>query len=95
MGSQIIDVCAQLGSGDKKGDLLEFGITSSRVLENMKQAGVAKSVIFPVTWTRYTDQANKEIHEAVRKYPDRFIGFARVDPTEAEAEPRCPTRPRR
>jgi predicted TIM-barrel fold metal-dependent hydrolase len=86
MGSQIIDACAQLGSGDKKGDLLEFGITSSRVVENMEQAGVAKSVIFPVTWSRYTDQANREIHEAVRKYPDRFIGFARVNPAEVGAE---------
>ncbi len=87
MELQVIDVCAQLGSGDKKGDLLEYGITATRVLENMDQAGVSKSVIFPITWNKYTEQANKEIHEAVQKFPDRFIGFARVNPIEAGAEP--------
>jgi len=86
MNTKIIDVCAQLGSGDKKGDILESGITVQKILEHMDYAKVSKSVIYPVTWKNYKGKANLEICEAVEKYPDRFIGFARVNPNSKDAE---------
>jgi predicted TIM-barrel fold metal-dependent hydrolase len=85
MAGQIIDACAQMGSGDKTGDLLEYDIKPERVLQNMDQAGISKSVVFPITWNRYTAAANREIAEAVKTHPDRLVGFARVNPTASDA----------
>jgi predicted TIM-barrel fold metal-dependent hydrolase len=84
MTHKVWDACAQMGSGDRKGDVLEYGITAERIIENMDAAGVSRSVIFPVTWNTYGEKANREIAEAVKKYPHRFIGLARSNPTEKE-----------
>lgn len=86
MNTEIIDVCTQLGSGDKKGDILEYGITVQKILDNMDYANVLKSIIYPITWDDYKSKANLEIYEATLKYPDRFIGFARVNPNSKDAE---------
>jgi predicted TIM-barrel fold metal-dependent hydrolase len=85
MAPQTIDACAQMGSGDKKGDLLEYAITAERILQNMEQAGISRSVVFPITWSRYGEKANREISEAVKKHPQRLLGFARVNPTAPDA----------
>ena len=81
----IIDACAQIGSGDRAGDVLESGITVAQVLANMDAAHVEQSVLYATTWSNYTN-ANAEVHEAVASQPNRFIGFARVNPTAADAE---------
>jgi predicted TIM-barrel fold metal-dependent hydrolase len=85
MAQHIVDACAQLGSGDRPGDVLESGVTVQHVLTNMKAAKVGRSVLYSTTWTNYR-MANAEIGQAVRDYPDSFIGFARVNPTTADAE---------
>ena len=36
MNIEIIDSCAQLGSGDIKGDLLESNISVERIIKNLK-----------------------------------------------------------
>jgi predicted TIM-barrel fold metal-dependent hydrolase len=82
---RIIDACAQMGTGDRKGDILESGIPPSRILANMDEGKVTKSVVFPVTWSRYVKRANKEVRKAAEKYPDRFIAFARVNPSVEDA----------
>jgi predicted TIM-barrel fold metal-dependent hydrolase len=51
----------------------------------MDAAGVQRSVLYSTTWTNY-GAANAEVHQAVRDYPDRFVGFARVNPTTADAD---------
>ncbi len=85
MDVTIIDACTQMGTGDRKGDILESGIKAGRLLVNMDAAGVARTVVYPVTWDRYTDKANQEVQEAARKHPDRFVAFARVNPKDADA----------
>jgi len=85
MALRVVDACAQIGSGDRKEDILESGITPQWILSNMDAAGVRTSIIYPTTWNDY-EPANAEIHAAVQRYPDRFIGFARVNPLAPGAE---------
>jgi uncharacterized protein len=84
MAHMIVDACAQMGSGDRAGDVLEYQISPERIIENMNAAGVARSVVFPVTWNKFSERSNQEIADAVKKYPDRLIGFARVNPSAAD-----------
>ncbi|HMC66529.1 MAG: amidohydrolase [Planctomycetota bacterium] len=53
------------------------------VLRQAEQAGIERSVIFPISNITYA-KANEEIAGYVRQYPDRLIGFAKHDP-KAEA----------
>ncbi len=80
MTHKVWDVCAQMGTGDRKGDVLESAITAERILENMDAGGVQRSVIYPVTWNHYVEKSNREIADAAAKHPGRFIGLARVNP---------------
>ncbi len=80
MESKTIDACAQIGLGDRKGDLLESNISTERILNNMDHAGVTKSVIYSVTYKDYSSTANEEVFKVIEKNPDRFIGFARLNP---------------
>ncbi len=61
------------------------------VIADMDSAGIEKSVLLPLDLrtTGYGYVPNDHIADLVRQYPDRFIGFACVDPhmgTEAIAE---------
>jgi predicted TIM-barrel fold metal-dependent hydrolase len=49
------------------------------IIRRNKQAGIDKSVIFPISNDTYED-ANREIAEICRRYPGRFIGYAKHDP---------------
>jgi uncharacterized protein len=49
-----------------------------RTLRRMEQAGIDRTVIFPITNTTY-EEANEEIASYVKKWPDKFIGFAKHD----------------
>lgn len=49
-----------------------------RTLRRMKEAGIDRTVIFPINNTTF-QQANEEIAGYVRRWPDRFIGFAKHD----------------
>lgn len=48
------------------------------ILRRMDQAGVDKGCIFPISNHTY-EAANQEIADICRKYPGRFIGFAKHD----------------
>lgn len=85
MTLQVVDACAQVGSGDRPGDILESGITTQRILNNMDAAGVQASILYSTTWNDY-EKANAEIHKVVKQHPDRYIGFARVNPSAPHAE---------
>jgi predicted TIM-barrel fold metal-dependent hydrolase len=84
MAGKVWDACAQMGTGDRKGDVLESAITAERILENMDAGGVEKSIVYSVTWDRYDEKSNREIADAVKKHPKRFIGLARVNPVAAD-----------
>ena len=47
-------------------------------LRRMEEAGIDRSVIFPINNKTY-ERANQEIASYVRRWPQRFIGFAKHD----------------
>ncbi len=84
---RIIDAHCHAGKG------LNFGKTGADpwtdfnppewTLRHMEEAGIEKTVIFPINNVSY-EQANLEIAGYVRRWPGKFIGFAKHDPkTEA------------
>ena len=77
----IIDFHTHLGRGEPGADELQRDIPPERLIRVMDEAGVDRAVCFPVTYTNYR-WAITEIAEAVRAYPDRLLGFARVGDTE-------------
>jgi len=76
----IIDFHAHMGKGAAGcDDPLQCGLTADMVLGPAREAGIDRTVVFPVTY-RATDYgaANREIAEAVGRHPDELIGFART-----------------
>lgn len=47
-------------------------------LRRAEEAGIDQTIIFPISNTTY-QQANEEIASYVRRWPDKFIGFAKHD----------------
>ncbi|MHC4118183.1 MAG: amidohydrolase family protein [Planctomycetota bacterium] len=47
-------------------------------LRKAREVGIDKTIIFPINNTTYR-QANEEIASYVRRWPDKFIGFAKHD----------------
>jgi len=81
----IIDFHAHIGDSDVPGaSILQDGCTPELLLYLDEQAGIDKSVVFPTTYLDY-QKGNEIIAEAVKKYPDRFIGFLRADPKHKNA----------
>ncbi len=62
--------------------------TAEDVLENMEKTGIDKSVVFGFSCLDpgMAREANDYIIETVKRYPDRFIGFAIVPPQDAGME---------
>lgn len=55
--------------------------TPEELLQKMDRAGIEKAVICPVKTTDvYFEESNQYIERLMREFPERFIGFARVDP---------------
>ncbi len=80
--SRVIDVHCHAGSG------MNFGKPDAApwttwngpegTLRKMDEVGIDRTVIFPISNTTY-EKANEEIAGFVRRWPDRFIGFAKHD----------------
>jgi hypothetical protein len=52
------------------------------ILRNMRRGNIDQSVIFPMTnpnWYGSFELANREIAQICRRYPGKFIGFAKHD----------------
>jgi predicted TIM-barrel fold metal-dependent hydrolase len=56
-----------------------------QTITDMDAAGVDKSVIVAVDAKPYMHIPNHLIYDATQRFPDRFIGFASVDPREGKA----------
>jgi uncharacterized protein len=80
----IIDSHAHMGKGFYQDDPIQSKIPPERVLKMAREAGVDKTVVFPVNYPEYSG-AMTEIFEAVSAYPDELIGYARVNPDNADA----------
>ncbi len=80
----IIDAHNHVGGPDKGDGAKQV---PEEIIANMDKAGIDKAVIFPFNEINpgvSFSLANDYIAEAVKKYPDRLIGFARLDPNYGE-----------
>ena len=76
----IVDFHAHMGRGPEGStDLLQSNLPPELIVDRAREAGIDKTVVFPVTYPEYSG-ANREIADAVLKYPDDLIGFARLNP---------------
>ena len=85
----VIDFHAHLGRGAVGAtDRLQRDLTAEMIVGPAREAGIGRTVVFPVTYEagRYRE-ANEGIAAAVGRYPDELIGFARtVVGAQAEAD---------
>ncbi len=81
-GAEIIDAHCHAGRGlnygQEDGDLWTTYNDPKWTLRRMEEAGIYRTVIFPINNTTYAE-ANIEIASYVRQWPDKFIGFAKHD----------------
>ncbi|MHC4244227.1 MAG: hypothetical protein ACYSU4_17625 [Planctomycetota bacterium] len=82
--SKIIDAHCHAGKGinyannDPNSDPWTTYNDPEWTLRRAREAGIDKTIIFPINNTTYR-QANEEIASYVRRWPDKFIGFAKHD----------------
>jgi predicted TIM-barrel fold metal-dependent hydrolase len=58
-----------------------YGQTPAELLHRLDRLGIDRAVVCPEQPEEYhLEPANDEVAAAVRTYPDRFVGFCRVDP---------------
>ncbi len=74
----IIDSHVHIGIGERLDDTYQIECTTEKIISCMDEAGVDKSCIMPVTYEDY-EPGIQEVREAVAAYPDRLIGYARVN----------------
>ncbi len=73
----IIDADVHLSPQLERGSEASIEIT----VERMEKAGVDQALVWLIPpYMRSIDAGNAYIHEAVRRYPDRFLGFGWADP---------------
>lgn len=88
--AQIVDAHCHAGAGMNYGQ--DHATTDPwttfndprRTLRRMEEAGIDRTIIFPISNTTY-EKANEEIAGYVQRWPDRFIGFAKHDPRAAQS----------
>lgn len=80
----VIDCHAHVGIAREPGTTQELSTPWDTVgdpeiiLQHAREAGIDKTVIFPIDNTSYKE-ANEDIAQMCQRYPARFIGFARHD----------------
>ena len=84
-GAVVIDIHTHLGRGEPDGDRLQRDLLPELLLRIMDEAGVERSVIFPVTYRDYR-RAIEELAGYREEHPDRFILFGRVGNTPEAAD---------
>lgn len=84
-GYEVLDAHVHLGPSGEWVPYLDPSVSAEEVIEAMDRAGVGRAIVFPNpdVGDRYPE-LNDVMIEAVMKYPDRFIGFGRVDPRRGE-----------
>src|SRR5437867_6315455 len=75
----VVDNHVHVGTGE---DLLTAPTTIAdpeEILRRMEQAGIDQAVIFPIFNPTY-EKANEQVAAICRRYPGKFIGYAKHDP---------------
>jgi uncharacterized protein len=78
----VIDCHVHLGTADQM--IVPWNTVGDpeEILRNMRKGNIDQSVIFPMTnpnWYGNFELANREIVQICRRYPGKFIGFAKHD----------------
>ena len=81
----IIDFHTHLGRGDPDHSPLQGGLSPDMLLRVMDEAGVERSVFFPVSYRDFR-AAIREMREYADRYPERLIPFGRFGDTPDAAE---------
>lgn len=79
----VIDAHCHAGTGQALSAPWTTRADPEVTLRRMEEAGIDRTVIFPINNDQY-EKPNQEIAEICRRYPGKFIGFAKHDP-QAEA----------
>ncbi len=79
----IIDFHAHIGMGIAGSkDPLQTNITPEMVVRPAEEAGIDRTCVFPVTYRpEEYERACCEVADAVRRYSERLVGFARLAPS--------------
>jgi predicted TIM-barrel fold metal-dependent hydrolase len=79
----VVDAHCHAGTGEGMSAPWTTRADVEVTLRHMAEAGIDRTVIFPINNREY-EQPNQEIAAICRRYPGKFIGFAKHDPqTEA------------
>jgi len=58
-----------------------LAITADELIQQMDRAGVDQALVWlKPTYTKVIDSENRAVYEAVKKYPDRLLGFGWANP---------------
>jgi len=74
----IVDAHCHIGRGEFIGRAYDIDITPEFIIRLADEAEIDKTVVFPVSYSDYS-YANREVAMTVEKYPDKLIGFCRIN----------------
>lgn len=82
---KILDAHVHLGPSGEWLPYVEPSVETDTLIESMDEHGIKKAVVFPnpCVGDKYPE-TNDYIAEGVEVYPDRLIGFGRVDPRRGD-----------
>lgn len=85
MKEDILDAHVHLGPSDEWLPYVEPSIETKTVINSMERHDIKKAIVFPnpCVGDKYPEM-NDHIAEAVDEYPEKLIGFGRVDPRRGE-----------
>ena len=75
---RVFDAHVNIGRGELDADPIKSNITARQILDLMKESGVEKSLIFPVSRIGGYAEGNMEVGNLVKQHPNCFLGFGRI-----------------
>jgi predicted TIM-barrel fold metal-dependent hydrolase len=79
--TKVIDCHAHAGTASAMTDPWTCLADPAAILRRNQEAGIDQSVIFPINHDTY-EEANREIAQICRRFPGKFIGYAKHDPLQ-------------
>jgi predicted TIM-barrel fold metal-dependent hydrolase len=84
----VIDCHTHAGTGTALTDPWTTIADPEEILRRNREAGIDKACIFPISHDTF-EEANQEIVSIVKRYPGRFIGYAKHDPVNEKGRIRA------
>ena len=86
--SPVIDCHTHAGTGTALTAPWTTMADPAEILRRNDEVGIHKACIFPISHDTF-EEANREIAEIVKRYPGRFIGYAKHDPVNEKGRIRA------